>query len=383
MLLTCSSEYINFAHIICSCTAHFIDNINILTNIYLYTLYTNHSRYKRTKILEAYKSPDPKCKDIDYIKSLITCPPGLESYIPSPSSSPETSLSLQDELSKLSSTQRTDISRTNIQSALKDNLTPNDTRDRMHRKTHGCMSFVEMSKIMSSSWKAIDDINKAVFEELAVQGRIIHAAKLVEYEKYNPPASKKSSPSSSPQSQSQEQLSLEISAMIERSQQEPPPPGSVLVWSHPSSQSLSSGGDMSMGSGKKSVSKKARGLEAGKSGSSMSSSSGGRSSSSSKKKKRDKPSMESQIVKPKRPLSAYNLFYRYKRVKILKAYTSKVSCWYALSVSRRCVFQLFTKRIESLTLLSLHIKLLGYYQGRYCQAYHICTRPRRLSKYEV
>ena len=55
----------------------------------------------------------------------------------------------------------------------------------MHRKTHGCMSFVEMSKIMSSAWKAIDDINKAVFEELAVQGRIIHAAKLAEYEKYN------------------------------------------------------------------------------------------------------------------------------------------------------------------------------------------------------
>jgi len=161
---------------------------------------------------------------------------------------------------------------------------------------------------MSSAWKAIDDINKAVFEELAVQGRIIHAAKLAEYEKYNPPTSSKKSSSSSSQSPSpqQQQLSLEISAMIERSQQEPPPPGSVLVWSHPSSQSLSSG-DMSMQSGKKSVSKKARGLEAGKSGSSMSS--GGSSSSSSKKKKRDKPSMESQIVKPKRPLSAYNLFY--------------------------------------------------------------------------
>jgi len=218
----------------------------------------------------------------------------------------------------------------------------------MHRKTHGCMSFVEMSRIMSSAWKAIDDINKAVFEELAVQGRIIHAAKLAEYEKYNPPASsKKSSSSSSSQSPSpqQQQLSLEISAMIERSQQEPPPPGSVLVWSHPSSQSLSSG--VSMGSGKKSVSKKARGLEAGKSaGSSMSSSSGGSSSSSSKKKKRDKPSMESQIVKPKRPLSAYNLFYRYKRVKILKAYTSKVSCLvcFVLSISRRCCsVQLFTK----------------------------------------
>ena len=289
-----------------SCTAHFINCHCILTKHPFYSIYINHSRYKRTKILEAYKSPDPKCKNIDYIKSLITCPPGLESYIPSPSSSPESSLSLQDELSKLSSTQRTDISRTNIQSVLKDNLTPNDTRDRMHRKTHGCMSFVEMSKIMSSAWKAIDDINKGVFEELAVQGRIIHAAKLAEYEKYNPPTSSKKSTSSSSQSPShqQQQLSLEISAMIEMSQQEPPPPGSVLVWSHPSSQSLSSG--VSMGSGKKSVSKKARGLEAGKSGSSMSSSSGGSSSSSSKKKKRDKPSMESQIVKPKRPLSAYN-----------------------------------------------------------------------------
>jgi len=208
---------------------------------------------------------------------------------------------------------------------------------------------------MSSAWKAIDDINKAVFEELAVQGRIIHAAKLAEYEKYNPPTSSKKSSSSSCQSQSpqQQQLSLEISAMIERSQQEPPPPGSVLVWSHPSSQSLSSG--VSMGSGKKSVSKKARGLEAGKSaGSSMSSSSGGSSSSSSKKKKRDKPSMESQIVKPKRPLSAYNLFYRYKRVKILKAYTSKVSYCCALCYRYPDVVVLFNfSLITNLPLSSL------------------------------
>ena len=57
-----------------------------------------------------------------------------------------------------------DICRAEIRSLLEHNLSPNETRDRVHRKSHGYMSFTEMSKIMCDSWKVIDDYTKSVFE---------------------------------------------------------------------------------------------------------------------------------------------------------------------------------------------------------------------------
>ena len=105
------------------------------------------------------------------IQRLITSTPGLESYTP-------------DTLSTLSPTQRNEISHTKIRRVLVNNLSPNEsTRDRLHRKTHGCMSFTEMSKIMSTSWKSIDEYSKSVFEELAKEGRAVQGERVAEYNK--------------------------------------------------------------------------------------------------------------------------------------------------------------------------------------------------------
>ena len=40
------------------------------------------------------------------------------------------------------------------------------------------------------------------------------------------------------------------------------------------------------------------------------------------RRSKSNPNAEEAIVRPKRPLSAYNLFYRYKRSKLLKAYNA-------------------------------------------------------------
>ena len=86
------------------------------------------------------------------------------------------------------------ICRTEIRNTLKDNMAPNDDSKRLHRKSqNGCLSFVEMGKLMAASWKAIDSFSKSVFEELAQEGRIIHKELVAEYEKVrgSPPATKR------------------------------------------------------------------------------------------------------------------------------------------------------------------------------------------------
>jgi len=132
-------------------------------------------RYKRTKIIEAYESSSsddphldtPMCKE--KIQALITATPGLESVTNLADIPPERIL---------------EIARTEIHSALKDNLSPTNARERQHRKTNGVgMTFVEMSKVMSTAWKCIDEVSHRLFEELAEQGRKVHATKVLEYEK--------------------------------------------------------------------------------------------------------------------------------------------------------------------------------------------------------
>ena len=219
------------------------------------TLISIHSRYKRSKILEAHTNSDPKYKNTESIRALITVQPGLESYL---------STATVEELNALTPARRDEISRNEIQSTLKDNIYPHDKRDRVHRKQHGCMSFIEMGKLMSDAWKTIDPVSKAVFDDLSAQGRVVWQKKLEEYERNL---------------------------------------GSKKIISATQVQALLQSGP---GGG---VSKEARGLEAGKS----------YTGSSSATKKRSKDSEEIQFDKPKRPLSAYNLYYRYKRTKVLKA----------------------------------------------------------------
>jgi len=109
-------------------------------------------RFKRQKILEAHASGNDSKEAIIAILSSL---PGLEDYSPS---------SL---VSTLSPGQVSELSKQEIRSALLPNLSPNDTRKRTHRKSHGAMSFLEMNKVMVASWKSVDEETRSVFEELA------------------------------------------------------------------------------------------------------------------------------------------------------------------------------------------------------------------------
>jgi len=109
-------------------------------------------RFKRQKILEAHASGNDSKEAIIAILSSL---PGLEDYSPS---------SL---VSTLTPAQVSELSKQEIRSALLPNLSPNDTRKRTHRKSHGAMSFLEMNKVMVASWKSVDEETRSVFEELA------------------------------------------------------------------------------------------------------------------------------------------------------------------------------------------------------------------------
>ena len=212
---------------------------------------------------------------MEFIKALITIRPGLESYL---------STATVEELDALTPARRDEISRNEIQSTLKDNIYPQDKRERVHCKNpkmDGCMSFIEMGKLMSDAWKTIDPVTKSVFDDLSAQGRVVWQKKLEEYERKL--GSKKIISATQVQAllQTPGDASPQVQALLQSSQ--------------------SSGGG---------VSKKARGLEAGRSYT---------ESSSSTKKRPIEESEEIQFDKPKRPLSAYNLYYRYKRTKVLKA----------------------------------------------------------------
>jgi len=119
-------------------------------------------RFKRQQILRACKEADP---DKETIKSIVNCKPGLEFVNPEAAS-----VIPDDGLEKFRSDR--------IRADLEDKLTPKyqgENTRRVHRKTkfnHG-LSFLDMSKIISSSWKECDDLSKKLFESLAEDGRII------------------------------------------------------------------------------------------------------------------------------------------------------------------------------------------------------------------
>ena len=133
-------------HLICiqlSSTYHM--HISIVSHdTYLslsYSFYhTVFYRYKRAKIFDAYKSGD---NSKDTIIRLTQCTPGLEGY----NATVET----------YTSTQLMELSRGNIRAALLNNLAPKDSK-RAHRKNpNSTMSFLEMNRIMTASWKSLDD----------------------------------------------------------------------------------------------------------------------------------------------------------------------------------------------------------------------------------
>mmetsp|Transcript_26682 Transcript_26682/g.57378 ORF Transcript_26682/g.57378 Transcript_26682/m.57378 type:complete len:343 (-) Transcript_26682:138-1166(-) len=218
-------------------------------------------RFKRSKILAAHENGDDSKETSN---RLIMAMPGLEDF-------PSMDIAIY------SNEDVQDLRRTKIRLALLDNLTPKDYSKRNHRKSHGAMSFLEMNKIMCTSWKSIDDFARGAFEELANEGRSIYHKRVAEYEEKYPSAPKKKIKTSS---------TLFIAAPKNNKSDERPhvdiPTRFVL-------QSSQATGDAALSDTKIMVQEK---------------------------------STDKDTDPPKRPLSSYNLFYRFKRSKVLEVHES-------------------------------------------------------------
>ena len=130
-------------------------------------------RFKRQKILELCK--DNSNVDRAAIESIVKATPGLENI-----SHDALMVIPEGDLDKFRSDR--------IRAQLEDKLTPKENSEikaRAHRKTeyHHGLSFLDMTKIISSSWKQCDDSSKKLFEDLAEDGRVIRQKLLADYAK--------------------------------------------------------------------------------------------------------------------------------------------------------------------------------------------------------
>ena len=236
-------------------------------------------RFKRAKILEAHANGGDESTDT--IHKLIMAVPGLEDYP-----------AIDDE-SALSSPELKEHRRNVIRSALLDNLVPTETK-RSHRKSHGAMNFLEMNKIMCASWKSIDEYSLSVFEELAEEGRGIYKERVAVYNELSPLSQKK----------------------VIKSVDMPPMTGGVMgmgmlrVETPPASVPQ----DVASFFMKKEVVSSHQVMNGQMTGTTAdvqpSAFTTGKMTTSNNK----------DGDRPKRPLSSYNLFYRFKRFKILESH---------------------------------------------------------------
>jgi len=129
-------------------------------------------RFKRQKVLEVLAVAVGTTVDKDTICGLVTVPPGLEYY-------PASALKMS------SPSMLNALRRKNIRKDLEQNMEPRDTKTRAHRKNqgamNGAMSFVEMGKLMNTSWKSCDDFAKSVFNELSEEGRKRYRQRVQDY----------------------------------------------------------------------------------------------------------------------------------------------------------------------------------------------------------
>eukprot|EP00581_Thalassiosira_minuscula_P028364 CAMPEP_0183753386 /NCGR_PEP_ID=MMETSP0739-20130205/2906_1 /TAXON_ID=385413 /ORGANISM="Thalassiosira miniscula, Strain CCMP1093" /LENGTH=308 /DNA_ID=CAMNT_0025989863 /DNA_START=198 /DNA_END=1124 /DNA_ORIENTATION=- len=132
------------------------------------TAYNLFYRFKRDKILRARKNGDESAETV----SLIAAVPGLEEH--------------PTIANTLSPQKLNEFRRNEIRAAMKDNIEPKCNRHRSHRKTHGALSFLEMSKHMVASWKSADKFSRSVFDELAEEGRKLYRERVAEYEEVQP-----------------------------------------------------------------------------------------------------------------------------------------------------------------------------------------------------
>ena len=123
-------------------------------------------RFKRQKVIELGKASK------DNITALVEAAPGLENcYPPAPhDASPQ-------DINKLR--------KQNIRKDMENNLEPRDTKSRRHRTDqsamNGGMSFLELGKLMNTSWQSCDDFSKSVFNELADEGRELYKQRMKKY----------------------------------------------------------------------------------------------------------------------------------------------------------------------------------------------------------
>ena len=123
-------------------------------------------RFKRQKVIGLGKASK------DDITALVEAAPGLENcYPPAPQDA-----SPQD-INK--------VRKQNIRKDMENNLEPRDTKSRRHRKNqnamNGGMSFLELGKLMNTSWQNCDDFSKSVFNELADEGRELYKQRMKKY----------------------------------------------------------------------------------------------------------------------------------------------------------------------------------------------------------
>mmetsp|Transcript_51105 Transcript_51105/g.153574 ORF Transcript_51105/g.153574 Transcript_51105/m.153574 type:complete len:243 (-) Transcript_51105:472-1200(-) len=74
------------------------------------------------------------------------------------------------------------ITKATLREFLKENpdRTPEQKRKRAHRKTHGAVSFIDLSRIVGANWKALDAESKKPFNEVAHELKVVHYRKLEE-----------------------------------------------------------------------------------------------------------------------------------------------------------------------------------------------------------
>ncbi|KAL7479162.1 hypothetical protein ACHAW6_004904 [Cyclotella cf. meneghiniana] len=125
------------------------------------TPYNLFYRFKRGRILHSCSIGN--C-DKDTVRKLVAAVPGLENMSPS-------------ELRLLHPKDIYVVSRAIIRKEMQENLLPFEGK-RAHRKTHGMMEFVEMSRMMCDQWKIVDESIKRIFQELAEEGKQMYRERL-------------------------------------------------------------------------------------------------------------------------------------------------------------------------------------------------------------
>jgi len=112
-------------------------------------------RFKRQHIIELGKGQKK-----DDIIAIVAIQPGLENTYPNIPTA-DTNMSV-DEINE--------IRKTNIRNDMINNLCPRETSTRRHRKNsnamNGEMSFLELGKLMNSSWQSCDEFAKVCISYL-------------------------------------------------------------------------------------------------------------------------------------------------------------------------------------------------------------------------